>query len=85
MITAFILNIPAHLLSAAISLLPAGQPIPTDWIAAIYTTWSYINAFSFIVPVQTLLVCTGVAISVELALLGFKFFHWVITKIPFVG
>jgi len=85
MIFAWLFNLPAQLLAALIALLPVGQPIPADWVAAVYSAWGYVNAFSFIVPVQTLLTCVGIAVSVEIAVLGFKFFHWIITKIPFIG
>jgi len=85
MITAWLLNLPAQLLNAVIGLLPAGSPVPTEWISAVYSAWGYVNAFSFIVPVSTLLVCVGIAISIEMAVLSFKFFHWIVTKIPFIG
>lgn len=85
MITSFILNIPAQLLSAFIGFLPIGQGIPSSWIDAVYSLWGYVNAFSFIVPVGILISCVSIAIAVEIAILGFKLFNWVITKIPFIG
>jgi len=85
MILQFLISIPAYLLQMLFLILPDGGTIPTEWINAVYTIWSYINAFSFIVPVDTLLWCLGIAMVFHLAILGFKVFHWIITKIPFVG
>lgn len=85
MITSFFLSIPAYLLQAIVGVLPIGGTIPTQWTSAVYTIWADINAFSFIVPVNTLVLCLGIAMGFHLAILGFKLFHWIITKIPFVG
>jgi len=85
MIFSFLLSIPAYLIQAIIGLLPAGSSAPTEWVNAVYMIWSNINAFSFIVPVNTLVWCLGIALTFHLAILLFKLFHWVITKIPFIG
>jgi len=85
MIFTFLLNIPAYLIAVILSVLPAGSPAPAAWVSGVYTIWGDINAFSFIVPVNTLLFCLGIAMIFHLSILGFKVFHWIITKIPFVG
>lgn len=85
MIFTFLLNIPAYLIAVVLALLPNGSGAPTEWVNGVYTIWADVNAFSFIVPVQTLLFCLGIAMIFHLAILGFKLFHWIITKIPFVG
>jgi len=85
MIFAFLFSLPALLLSAILSILPEGGTIPTIWTNAVYTIWSYINAFSFIVPVDTLLTCLGIAMVFHIAIFTFRLFHWLITKIPFIG
>jgi len=85
MITDFILSIPAFLLQAVIGVLPTGQTLPTAWVSAVYTIWADINAFSFIVPVQTLLTVLTIALIFHAAVFGFKVFHWIITKIPTIG
>jgi len=85
MITNFLLQIPGYLLNDLLSILPAGGNLPSQWVSGVYAIWGYINAFSFIVPVDTLLLCLGIAMTFHLAILGFRLFHWVITKIPFIG
>jgi len=85
MITDFILTIPASLIRGIINLLPAGGVFPVEWTEAVHDIWQNINAFSFIVPVDTLLWCLGIAMTYHLAIIGFKIFHWIITKIPFIG
>jgi len=85
MIADYILSIPAFLLLGFLNFLPNGGTFPAEWTEAVYTIYGYINAFSFIVPVDTLLWCLGIAMTYHLAVLGFKVFHWAITKIPFIG
>jgi len=85
MIFQWILSIPAYLLQAFIAIFPTGGTMPTDWVNGVYTVWTDINAFSFIVPVSTLLTVLSLALAFHLSILLFKVFHWVITKIPFVG
>lgn len=85
MITDFVLQIPALLMSVILSLLPSGQMLPTAWVQAVYTIWADINAFSFIVPVQTLLTVLAIAMTFHVAILTFRIFHWLITKIPTIG
>lgn len=68
-----------------LGILPDGGTIPTQFVTAVHTIWNDINAFSFIVPVGTLLWCLGIAMSFHLAIMLFKLFHWIITKIPFIG
>jgi len=85
MIFNFLISIPAYLLQALISLLPSGGSIPTEWVESIHLIWGYVNSFSFLVPVQTLLWAVGIAMVFHVSILGFKLFHWIITKIPFIG
>jgi len=85
MITQFIVDIPAYLILMLIGILPVGQTVPPDWIAAVYQIWAAVNAFSFIVPVDTLLSVLTLALFFHLAIFGFKAFHWIITKIPGIG
>jgi len=85
MITEFLLSIPGYLLQAVISLLPTGEGVPIEWTSAVYSIWAYINEFSFIVPVNTLLWALGIALTFHLSIFGFRAVHWIITKIPFIG
>lgn len=85
MITGFILSIPAYLLMVVFSLLPQGQPASPEWVSSVYLIWGYVNSFSFIVPVSTLVFCLGIAMVFHGSILAFRAMHWIITKIPFVG
>jgi len=85
MIFSFLISIPAFLLQALISVLPDGGEIPTEFVEGVAEIWGYINAFSFIVPIDTLLWCLGIAMFFHVAIFSFKAFHWIITKIPFIG
>jgi len=85
MIFTWLFSIPAYLIQAVIDFLPVGGSLPTEWINGVYTVWGDINAFSFIVPVSTLLRVLTLALAFHVSILGFKLFHWIITKIPFIG
>jgi len=77
MIFTIILNIINAFISYFIQLLPIGATFPTTWTTGIYTIWSYINAFSFIVPVDTLLYALGIALTFHLFIFGWNFLHWI--------
>jgi len=85
MITSFLLSILYGFFNLILSILPAGQAVPAEWVSALYTVWGYINSFSFIVPVTVLLWALVVALAFHLGVFLWRLFHWVITKIPFVG
>lgn len=76
MITSILLNLVFAFISFFINLLPVGVLFPTAWITGVYTIWSDINAFSFIVPVSTLLTCLTIAIAFHLFVFGWNFLHW---------
>jgi len=77
MITTIFLNIITGIISFFVNLLPDGGAIPTSWISGVYTIWSNINAFSFIVPVDVLLYCLGIAMAFHLFQFGWNLFHWI--------
>lgn len=85
MIFDWLLSIPAYLLEGIIGLLPAGGTMPTEWVQGVYTVWGDMNAFSFIVPVNTLISVLALALTFHIAVFTFKAVHWIITKIPFIG
>jgi len=85
MITDFFLSIPAYVLQAVVSILPNGQTVPAEWTAAVFTVWGYVNSFSFIFPVDTLLWCLGVAMTFHLAIFSFHIFMWIVKRIPGIG
>jgi len=77
MITTIFLNIIYAFVSFFINLLPLGTGFPASWIAGIYSIWGYINAFSFIVPVDILVFALSIAISFHLFIFGWNILHWV--------
>jgi len=85
MITDFFLSLPAYLLQFIVGVLPAGQQVPTEWTSAVFKVWSYINSFSFIFPVDTLLWCLGIAMTFHLAIFTFHAVQWIIRHIPGIG
>lgn len=85
MIFEWLLSFPAYLLQSIVGVLPTGGTMPTEWVSGVYTIWGDMNAFSFIVPVNTLLSVLTLALAFHLGIFAFRAFHWIITKIPFVG
>jgi len=82
MITGFFLSLPAYLLMVVFALFPTGQPAPPEWVSSVYLIWSYIDSFSFIVPVDTLLWCLGVAMVFHLSIFLYHALSWLLKKIP---
>jgi len=77
MITTLLLNIFFVFIGFFLALLPVGGAIPAAWTSGIQTVWSDVNAFSFIVPVGTLVTCLGIALTFHLFQFGWNFFHWI--------
>lgn len=82
MIADFLLSIPAYIIQAMISVLPDGSALPVEWVNAVYSIWSYVNSFSFIVPVNTLLFCLGISLTMHFGVFAWEALNWVIRKIP---
>lgn len=85
MIGDFLLSIPAFILQAILSVLPNSTGVPVEFTNAVYTIWSDLNAFSFIVPVSTIATVLGLAIAYQLGKLVFKIINYLVNKIPFIG
>jgi len=81
MITGFILTIIYYFIAFLVGLLPLGSDFPASWVVAVNQIWGYINAFSFIVPVSTLVYVLGIAISFHLFIFAWKVIHWVLSLI----
>jgi len=74
MITGFLLSIMYGFLSFMVGLLPTTS-LPTGITDAITLIWGYINAWSYIFPVGTLLSALGIAFAFHGALLLWRFIH----------
>lgn len=85
MIFEWILSLPAYFLQSIIMLLPQSSGVPTEWIESLYTMWGYVNAFSFIVPVNTIVFCLSTIMGYYLIVFGFDLIAWLLKKIPGVN
>lgn len=80
MITGFLLTILTALFSAFIAVLPV-VAMPTEWLDAITLVWGYINAFSWLFPIDTFASVISFAIVFHLALFTYdvslKIYHMI--------
>jgi len=76
MITGFFLQIGLSLLQFFVGLLPV-IAFPTQITTAFQTVWGYVNAFSFIFPVATLVQVLVIAGIFHLTILGWRMANWV--------
>lgn len=76
MIFTVLLNIIYGFLHYFVTLLPIGNTSTSEWVAGIYTIWAYVNAFSFIVPVNMLVTCLGIAMIFHAFVLSWNIMHW---------
>lgn len=84
MISSFFISVSASILSFIISVLPTGS-LPIGVTDAIVYFWGIINAFSYVIPVDTLLQAMIVILSVEAFLLFFHLVRFVYKHIPILG
>ena len=59
-----------------------GSGVPVEFTTAIHTIWGYIQSFSFIVPISTLLWCLGITLAFEFGVFTFQAFNWLLKKLP---
>jgi len=80
MITGFFLQIFYSVIAFFIGLLPVIS-IPADWSNALILIWGYLQSFSFLFPVSTLVSVLSVALTFHLALLSYdlsiKVYHMI--------
>jgi len=81
MIATFFLSIFNSLIGGLLGLLPVGH-LSGEIGAAISYFVSVANAFSYVVPVATLLQAVALILIVDGAILAWHFINWVIRKIP---
>jgi len=83
MIFTLLLNFLYGVVLFLIGVLPVGS-LPTAFSAALNYFWGILNAFSYIIPVETLLEALLIMLAFDLAVLLWHFIQWVIRKIPFM-
>jgi len=81
MITGIFLKLFLAVITYMVNVLPDSTPLPAAFASGVTTIWSYVNSFSFLVPLSALQVCLAIALTFHGAILGFKFFHWIIGKL----
>lgn len=84
MITTFLLTLLNSFIAFLLGLLPSGH-LPASILSGIGYLWSLINAFTYVIPVQTLLAALLLMIAVDAALFLWRLINWIIRKIPFVN
>lgn len=77
MITGFLLESFYGIIVFLFSLFPT-LALPTAVTTAVTLAFSYLNQFSFLLPVGSLLTVVGLALTFHVALLTFDFSIWVI-------
>lgn len=81
MITGFLLTIIFFFVSFLLGILPTGSAFPIQWTEGIYAIWSYINMFSFFIPVQMIVTCIAIATAFHLFVFAWKTLHWIMSII----
>jgi len=81
MITEFFLSIPYFIISAIINIIPNGGGVPIEFISSVHNIWGYMQSFSFIVPLSTLLWCLGITLAFEAGVLLWQMFNWLLQRI----
>lgn len=80
MITGFFLHILFVFISFIVSFLPMNT-FPPQIGAGIALFWGYVNLFSMVLPVSTILTVLSLGLTYEATKLGWKLFHWVLRRI----
>lgn len=81
MITSFLLSILNGFLNMLLQVLPAGA-LPDSIASSFSSVWGYVNAFSYVVAVDTLILVVVLVVAFDLILLGWSFVNWIIRKVP---
>jgi len=81
MISSFFLTFFALFLSGLLSLLPSGS-LPLEISASLTSVWGFVNAFSYVIAVDTLLQVVALAIAFDIVVLVWHLIQWIIRKIP---
>jgi len=83
MITGFFISVFASILSFVVGFLPT-IAFPTEITAAVLYIWSFVNLFSMVIPVQTILTVMLLMFSYYGIIFLWDAGHWLIRRIPFL-
>jgi len=81
MITGILLKLLLAVITYLINWLPDATPLPAAFASGVTTVWAYVNAFSFLIPMNALTVCLSIALVFHGAIIGFQSLHWIIGKL----
>lgn len=81
MITTFLLNIFFSLVNALLGVLPVGS-LPSGVSSSITSIWGYVNAFSYVIALDTFLQVLALVVAFDLVVLLWHIIQWIIRKIP---
>jgi len=81
MISTFFLSIFSGFVGLLVALLPTGS-LPTSIATAFAYFVGVVNAFSYVVPIDTLIQAVLVVLAFDGALLLWRVINWIIRKIP---
>lgn len=79
MITGFFLQLFLSILAFIVGLLPT-VGFPTQISAGILLFWSYVNLFSMVIPVGTIVLILGLMLMYQGAYLLWLFAHWIMRR-----
>jgi len=85
MITTAFLAILNTFLELLVAVFPQGTGFPNVVHESATLVGGYVRTLDPILPVDTLYQILVLVVTVEIAILGFKSFKWLISHIPFVG
>jgi len=85
MLIEILLTVILYVVRAIFSILPRGGVFPTQFTDGISTLWYYVRSFDFIVPVDAIVQCLGIALGWIAFRLFWDLFHWIIKKIPWLS
>lgn len=80
MIIGFFLQLLLTALQFVVNLLPVSE-FPATISNGVTTFWGYVNLFSMVIPVGTILAALIVIIFYDLAKFGWLFAHWVLKRL----
>lgn len=67
--------------STMISFLPDSNGLDPDIQNSIINVWGYIKAYSYILPVSSMFIVLGLALSFHLSIFLYRLVNWVIGKL----
>jgi len=85
MLTTLIITIPITFLTLLANLFPIASSMASGVASALSSASSSLWALNAFIPVPTIALATGIAVSVEIVLLSFRFARFIISYIPFFG